>query len=186
MNYGLIQKAINYYADYGYLQIETPWIVSEEASNITKPSDGVNIYVSNTNLGYVHPNLVASGEQSFLQLILDKKLFPGRYQTTTPCFRVEEQYSHITLPYFMKTELIIYQLHNNLTCDLLTMVDICLEFFHSLNIKVYTKEMGKNQIDIIDSKWNIELGSYGIRSYKDIHWVYGTGLALPRTEEAMK
>jgi hypothetical protein len=27
---------------------------------------------------------------------------------------------------------------------------------------------------------NIELGSYGVRKYGQLHWVYGTGLAEPR------
>ena len=26
----------------------------------------------------------------------------------------------------------------------------------------------------------IEIGSYGYRSYKDFHWIYGTALAEPR------
>lgn len=31
---------------------------------------------------------------------------------------------------------------------------------------------------------NLELGSYGIGSYKDYKWVYGTGLAEPRLSQA--
>lgn len=32
---------------------------------------------------------------------------------------------------------------------------------------------------------NIEVGSYGIRQYKNLFWVYGTGLAEPRFSQAI-
>ena len=32
---------------------------------------------------------------------------------------------------------------------------------------------------------DIELGSYGIRKHKNVEWIYGTGVALPRLSIAM-
>jgi len=39
-------------------------------------------------------------------------------------------------------------------------------------------------IDIVTVNSNIELGSYGIGSYENYKWVYGTGLAEPRLSQA--
>ena len=80
--YSNINHSVYYYQLKRFEYVESPWIVDEEVSNITKPVDRENFYVGNKTL-------VASGEQSFLQMIKDKKINPGRYLTTTPCFRDE-------------------------------------------------------------------------------------------------
>ena len=33
---------------------------------------------------------------------------------------------------------------------------------------------------------NIELGSYGIRTYKNLKWIYATGIAEPRFSNTLK
>lgn len=39
----------------------------------------------------------------------------------------------------------------------------------------------------LDGELNgIEIGSYGYRSYRELHWIYGTGLAEPRFTLAQK
>ena len=186
MRYELTAFAQRFYASKGFDDIETPWIVSERASNITKPDFATNTYVSNTNVvGYGHETLVASGEQGFLQLILDKQLKHGFYQTTTPCFRTEMAYNELTRPYFMKTELIMY-LKDDFKYHFGHMIRIGLEFHRCIGMDVQLEEIGENQVDIIDSLGKVELGSYGIRTHDDFTWIYGTGLALPRAEVILK
>jgi hypothetical protein len=185
MNYEYIGTAQRFYRSKGFDNIEVPWIVSEEVSNITKPDFAQNLYVSNMNTRYGHATLVASGEQGFLQLIVDKKLKYGMYQTTTPCFRAEVAYNDITRPYFTKTELIMY-ICEDLEYHLEHMVRICSEFHRYMGLDINLEEMGENQVDIVDAIGGVELGSYGIRKHGDISWVYGTGLALPRAEVVLK
>lgn len=189
MNFGLIEHAKTFYEHKGFEDIEVPWIVSEEACNITKPPNGSNIYVNNINLYSGHKCLVASGEQGFLQLILDNKLKDGScYQTTTACFRNEREYNNLYNPYFMKTELIYVDLKQKQ--DMPYMLDhilrISQDFFRHIGVEAKLHRLGEFEYDIFDKHFNIELGSYGIRNYKDFRWVYGTGLALYRTEEVMR
>lgn len=190
MNYGLIEQAKSFYRNKGFEDIEVPWIVSEEACNITKPPNGNNIYVNNINVyNGNHKCLVASGEQGFLQLILDRKLDDAKcYQTTTACFRSEPKYNELYNPYFMKTELIYVDLLQKQ--DMPYMLDrtlrISQDFFRHIGVDIKLHRFGEFECDIIDKQFNIELGSYGIRQYKDFRWVYGTGLALFRTEEVMR
>jgi seryl-tRNA synthetase len=185
MRYELIAYAQRFYDSKGFTDKEVPWVVSERASNITKPDFANNTYVSNTNVGYGHAALVASGEQGFLQLILDKQLKYGFYQTTTPCFRTEMVYNQLTRPYFMKTELIMY-LKDDFKYHFEHMLRIGLEFHRSIGLEVELEEMGEDQVDIVDTHGGVELGSYGIRTHDDFTWAYGTGLALPRTEVVLK
>jgi len=57
INYLNIQKSIDFYELLGYVRIESPWTVSEDISNITKPPQAIN-YVLNHNKKV----LVGSGE----------------------------------------------------------------------------------------------------------------------------
>lgn len=190
INHNLLAYAIEFYGYKGFKEVEVPWIVTEEACDITCPKFAQNIYVSNmplVRLKYSHPCVVASGEQGFLQRILDGDIEDGMYQTTTACFRAESRYDEFYKPNFMKTELILID-HKDL--DLKYYMDhfirICSEFYKLIGIDVKLEEISENQIDIIDSIYGIELGSYGIRSHKDFRWVYGTGLALPRASAVIQ
>ena len=42
------------------------------------------------------------------------------------------------------------------------------------------KVLDSHTYDIVDLKNGIELGSYGIRQFKDYKWIFATGLAEPR------
>jgi hypothetical protein len=192
--YATISHSVDFYQLNGYKYVQSPWLVDEKYSNITKPDSKENFFVKNKVL-------VASGEQSFLELICQGQLSSGSYCTTTPCFRDEnEDATH--KKYFMKTELIYWEKLNvgvtgvssmclkdpeqiqRLIDKQTSMIKTCNKFFNLyLETETITNELIPgviNPIDIVSKKGLHELGSYGIREYNDIIWVYGTGVAEPR------
>lgn len=100
INYQIIQDSIDYYSKCGFERIESPWAVSAEVANITKPEGKTNFIINHNDKA-----LVASGEQSFLYLYLKGFLPKGCYQTVTPCFRYEN-FDILHTKYFIKNELI--------------------------------------------------------------------------------
>ena len=106
INYGLLQEASDYYESIGYPRVESPWLVTEAISNITKPMSATNYYVTKEYRGDYKKVFVASGEQSFLYLI-NKGFLPksGKYHTITPCMR-NDSFDDKHSKYFMKLELI--------------------------------------------------------------------------------
>jgi aspartyl-tRNA synthetase len=188
-NYQLLQDSITYYDTQGFTRIETPWIVSAASNMITRPREGTTLMVTPSKVdsrigkerdGVSWGALVASGEQSFLQLYMDETLPKGQFQTTTACFRDElVDYTHSR--WFMKNELIKTDIVSQ--AELEIMVEKAYCFFKSYveNIKI-TKE--PHGYDIIGN--GLELGSYGIRTSDVTDWIYGTGCAEPRLSKAIK
>lgn len=174
INWRRLMSAITYYTACGYKFIDLDWCVDPETSAITKPFYKKDFFVYDKAL-------VASGEQSFLQMIIDEKLAPGKYCGITPCFR-DEIPDELHSNYFMKVEL-IDTLHPN-KGGLDSMIS-CAKLFFKDFIKIKTIEIGDELYDI-ESYSGIELGSYGTRQYKNIKWVFGTGLAEPRLSIALK
>ena len=170
MDYNIINNSILYYQLKGFKYIDVPWLVYKEALvTIPKNLETFNIVRDK--------HVVGSAEQSFIQMMLDDKLPKGRYCTATPCFRDEVE-DDIHQTYFMKTELIDTLSVNKESLH--EIIQICLEFFIQYVKGATIIETGLQTFDIIDSKTNIELGSYGIRSYKGFSWIYATGVAVPR------
>lgn len=194
INYRNIADSIDFYKKRGYSYIETPWYVTKEVMDATKPS-----FVKEGDDYYIPKNdkyLVASAEQSFLYLIFKGQLLPGFYQSVTPCYRFEPINS-IHRKVFMKNELIYVaekddkeKLDGFLDWHLEMMIDAAKKFFEKvIEDKVTLKEIPQqNSIKNFDLMYNgIELGSYGIRKYKNYAlWVYGTGCAEPRLSLAAK
>ena len=179
INYGLIHKANLFYERAGYQRIESPWTVTKEISAITKPADRRDIEL-------VHENnkvFVASGEQSFLYLYAKSFLPRGQFCTTTPCGRFEN-YTAWNGKFFVKTELI--KTDSTTPEDLAKMIEtakaLFLQFFPADGLIV--KPTGELSYDI--EFRGIELGSYGIRTCDFLRWVYGTGLAEPRTSRTLE
>jgi elongation factor P--beta-lysine ligase len=82
IDYALLVKAKEYYANLGYEYIETPWIVDEMSAKSTCRHSS-DIFILDDG-----QHMVGSGEQSFIQLCRDRKLVPDKfYMTITPCFR---------------------------------------------------------------------------------------------------
>lgn len=176
LDFTLIGEAQTYYEQAGYQPIAVPWVIDEKYVAETKP-DGVEFY---STLGGV---LVASAEQSFIQMLDQGWDEPGSYQATTPCYR-DEDHDELHSPYFMKTELFD---NKNVTVERLhKMINTALNFFNSLQPGcAEVEDLGDGTFDIVSSNTKTELGSYGIRERKNFTWVYGTGIALPRFEQAV-
>jgi hypothetical protein len=179
INYKQITHAIIHYEKQGYEYIDVPWAVSKEAIDVTMPPQGGYFFLGNM----IDKSLVGSAEQSYIQMMLDGTIngTGKKYVTATPCFRAERNITEITKPYFFKVELINYNPGNPdralsfmVEWDVLTFYQ---KYFGYIRIQKVKTDEG---FDIIDTKLNIELGSYGIREYKGHKWLYGTGLAEPR------
>lgn len=197
IDYTVISEAVEYYQRNGYTYIDVPWFVGEEAINVTLPPEGSLLVIrdplrrSTRNDRYV----VASAEQSYIQMMLGKELKQGHYVTVTPCFRNERELSDSTRFGFMKVELISYFGKTNedwiqeegeekgrkiKTFDLLwEMVDQAKTFM-SRAARVTVLPTGENAYDILCAYSDLELGSYGVRTYRNHKWLYGTGVAEPR------
>lgn len=176
IDYNYFYKFKRHYKRLGFNYIETPWVVSNLALDITRPLNSQD-----------DSNFVASGEQSFLQLILDGKLPKGKWQTFTPCYRPYDSIDdglHYTQ--FYKLELIVTDFSVELENLIQSVIDKLKKYDLNCRI-VQTKDDIRSceskcsyDIEVETNQGFIEFGSYGIRKYKDIDWIYGTGLALPR------
>jgi len=175
INYKLLNDSVEYYESLGYQRIETPWMVSEYVDNITKPAD-VPPFV----IGLNGKHLVASGEQSFLELYLKNYLPIGAFITVTPCFRYEKR-DDLHCKHFMKSEVIITQDVNEES--LKNLVETAMDFFEQYfdHVQMAITDIG---YDIVVDEF--ELGSYGIRESDHLKWIYGTACAEPRLSTLIK
>lgn len=169
-----------YYEKLGYENIEVPWFVSREATNSTIPfgSHPLSVFTSPSGSVFSFGDLVGSGEQGFIQMLLDGKFSTGKYQTITPCFRDEPVVDLIHRRAFLKLELIDLTDNRSSGAMLKQAQD-----FHELYLDTAV-QVNWDGYDLT-TKDGLELGSYGIRWYKDFHWVYGTGFAEPRVSYAL-
>jgi seryl-tRNA synthetase len=83
INWKNISLAVDFYKNRGYSYIEVPWIVSKEAINVTLPKDHYSLYTK-------YGDLVGSAEQSFIQLLMYKMIFAGKYVAVSSCFRDDD------------------------------------------------------------------------------------------------
>lgn len=173
----ILNNSIEFYEKQGFKRIESPWLVTKSISNITKPSDRLDYIVNYNSKEKV---LVGSGEQSFLYLFLKNHIPNGRYQTITPCYRLEP-FDVTHTKYFMKNELIDTE---DVTYDnLLKIVDTAYKFMKSY---INDCEIIKTDEGFDINYKDIELGSYGIRSCSYLKWIYATGVAEPRFSNTIK
>lgn len=199
MNYASIGEAVRFYQDRGYVYFDdVPWRVGREAYYATKPLGAVDVEVAVPPQVHFSKEtfLVASGEQSFIQMMIHG-YFIKRAICVTPCFRWESRYDTLHSDHFMKAELI-----NAQDVDpghLVHMIHDACSFFEQsgLSVRVVpTPERGPDSYDIVEKGTRYELGSYGIRSVtienppgdrhgtQSFSWIYGTGCAEPRLEIA--
>lgn len=182
INYNLISLALDSYVRcYQYSLIDVPWTVSKEAIDVTLPPHLMSFVLNDDK------HLVGSAEQSFIQMMLNNDLKPGRYVTATPCFRDEIE-DELHQSYFFKVELIDCRL--GLTKRDVDDIKNCAHnvlsyLLHKSNF--YGELQSVTTSSGYDIELNgIEIGSYGLRKYKDLTWIYGTGLAEPRFSKAME
>lgn len=165
-----IASAIEYYKDCGYRYLDVPWFVSRESMDVTAPPDKRRC---SCFLG----ELVASGEQSFIELFRTGQIVKGKYQCMTPCFRDEDVVDDLHRNYFFKVELIDL----NPDDPDKSLESVLYDAFDFFGNRSYSKiEVVATEIGYDLNCRGIELGSYGIRSYGNFTWVYGTGIAEPR------
>ncbi len=176
INYRNLADSVDFYTKHGIEYIETPWTVSKEISGLTKPEEKKNDY----EILHNKKTLVASGEQSFLYLMLKGYLPKGIFQTIGPCFR-DDLFDLTHTKYFIKNELINTKEVN--TNKLHELMDLAFKFFidklsRSNVEKVKTTE--GYDINFVSQDKTIELGSYGIRRTEIGDYIYATGCAEPR------
>ncbi|MBV9125626.1 MAG: hypothetical protein JO112_19935 [Planctomycetes bacterium] len=189
MNYTNIAKAVEFYTERGYVYLDdAPWNVRYDAYTATKPEGAKDVFYSTKDGPTLHP--VASGEQSFIQMMLDGQSIK-RAICVTPCHRAEPRIDTLHRPYFMKAELI--NADNVDDGHLIHMVHEACSFFEQFfPVRVIrTSPAGEvpMSFDIVEKGTRFELGSYGIREVKiggrRLDWIYGTACAEPRLSTAI-
>ena len=190
IDYPLIARAIDFYGRKGFRYIEAPWMAHHKAVHSTLPKDKTPFYLSG-NYDIDGFALVGSAEQAFVQLMLDGKLPLGSHMAAGPCFR-DDEVDELHQKTFFKIELIIvmdyapsrdfaYRLASDDAFMFLTSEAIRLGGFKNRHAtEIVPTETGYD-INLND----IEIGSYGVRSFEGHHWIYGTGLAEPRFSMAL-
>ena len=131
INYKYIDSSIEHYASEGFIRIESPWTVNPEVAQITNFRGNEDPILKGRN-----KCLVASGEQSFLYLMVKGFLPKGSYQTVTPCFRFNDNFTPDHSKYFIKNELIITESKD--INDFFKVINSAFVFFTNsgLNIRV--------------------------------------------------
>lgn len=173
INWALIPVVINEYLKLGYKYVEVPWLVDRESTFVTLPKERIPFKIEGSER-----YLPGSAEQSFLHLALRDKITSGRYVAATPCFRDDEE-SHLHQKHFFKIELIDLGLNYNVSAkNYNSMMNDARNVLSQFTKKSIVIQPTDDGCDLTLS--GIEIGSYGKRSYKNLNWVYGTGLAEPR------
>ena len=182
MNVQLIRDAIQWWSLW-FEAKKVPALVDPDVMDHTCPPG-----VHDCRMYGKYPDtVVASAEQSFLQLEKEGKLKPGRWMALTPCYRDEAILDEIHLPVFLKLELMKLSDDSNFytRTDALWIAGKMQKFlkeFYALPTEVIETEEG---FDVMYE--DLELGSYGVRkTLKGKSYVYGTGLAEPRTSIALE
>jgi len=171
--------AIAHYEKHGFQYLESPWAVSFPVVRITAPNDEC-VFGFSSGLA-----LVGSGEQSLLALIESGTIVePGKYQTTTPCFRNEKE-DKLHRKYFLKNELMAFR-PSDPEAELGSILNLCVDYLSGsasgAKVEIVRSERpGEYDINVN----GIEVGSYGIKTHRDYAWVYGTGIAEPRMSLAL-
>ncbi len=192
MNYENIANAVKFYQERGYVYLDdAPWLVDDRAYYATKPKGAVDLTLNAENILLRDRYPVASGEQSFIQMILDGQPIK-RAICVTPCWRYEPKVDMLHRKYFMKAELINAQDVDE--GHLIHMIHDASTFFEQyFPVRVVKTDDG---YDIVEKGSRFELGSYGIRELAvpgvgpgvtRIHrWIYGTACAEPRLSTALQ
>ncbi len=179
IDFSRISSALEIYKFWDYKEIDVPWIVQPEITNLTIP-------LTCKAYSTIGGDLVGSGEQSFMQMMKDGNLHEGKYSCCTPCFRDEKILNKFTKNYFLKVELIHFGT-NIREIDALEMAGKALRYMsHYMPCAIIQQKEGDNLWDIIAIHNGIELGSYGVRQRNGFTWAYGTGLAEPRFSACFK
>lgn len=176
IDYGKIDRSVEFYEKEGFKRIEAPWWVPEQIMMLTAPKDHMGpdfLYKLEKN----KKCLVASAEQSFLYMANQGLLAPGKYQAVSPCFRDEVQ-GPGRRKFFIKNELIATDKVEK--TDLLDIIGLSMSFLAQEVPDKNLLETVKTEEGYDINYDGIEVGSYGIRENPILKWIYATGVAEPR------
>lgn len=142
--------------------------------------------IDNRLVGAGKDTVVASAEQSFLQLDKDGGLEAGDWMAMTPCYRSEPVFDEVHLPVFLKLELMRLKDLPNIFArdDAMDLAQKMQKFF----LEFYG--MPTSLLETEDG-WDVmyedlELGSFGVRrTMTGRSYICGTGLAEPRASIAL-
>lgn len=187
----LLNQALQALCRLDYVFVDLPWIVDKEHSDATRPS-------TSRDFETPYGSLVASGEQSFLQLYFESRLTPRGmrpgYVGWTPCFRDEPQLDVLHRPAFVKVEWFAPRVPLNygktLQARIYEQIGVfrdlatyCGMSYHDATENLELASTGEDAWDI--QFGGVEIGSYGFRTFNGLNYLYGTGLALPRFTQAI-
>ncbi len=187
IEFELLNNASQYFENKGFKYLDVPWVVSQEALKITCPDSS-----EPESSGFV-----ASGEQSFLELALQKKLRQGKFHCITPCCRFQDKIDKWHYHQFYKLELIEYFGEIKPAHDISEMmkcvscfIEVFKRYTDEISLEIVEDEVRKGceSLSSMDITVNgIEYGSYGIRHNENVgYWMYGTGVALPRFQQILE
>jgi len=179
IDWSKIFNAYRYYEYCGFKNLNVDWTVPSEYVDVTKDSSIKGFFVDGLEL-------IGSAEQAFIKMIDNQELEGDtRYMALSPCFRDEQILDKLHRQYFMKLELIVLFESHFSQLALHDIIDICVKFFKQY-LHVDVIQTGEFQYDIVELKTGIELGSYGIRKWKNHTWIYATGIAEPRLSSVIE
>lgn len=170
----------------GYQAVSLPWITALAYTEATRPAGGTE--QPPLGPGY----LVASGEQSFLQLADRGQLPPAKgYVGWSPCVRQEAGFDATHHLYFLKVELFVPAAGPEALLAVKEMLLGSVDFNAKELLASGHGLEGLEVCDVAPNQWDIqlagiELGSYGLRQHFGIDYVYGTGCAEPRFTQALQ
>lgn len=174
----LITDAAFWWSSRGFRETAVPAMVCKEVMDHTSPPGAIDLRLE----GFDRDCVVASAEQSFLQLELDGELSYGDWMALTPCYRYETNHDEIHLPVFLKLELFSLPEEKDekemQTAALRLATKFQDMFFDIRGIPTEIKETTEGW----DAYYRgIELGSFGVRrTLRNQLYLYGTGIAEPR------
>lgn len=189
---------MGFYAALGYTRIEVPWMVPYRSSAATLDDERRSFKCTST--GSMNPYsagdsayLIGSAEQGVIERIYSNRLQPGRYVSCSPCFRNEPvKYDALHPPQFMKVELnILSSIFGDRDFEIGTPEETIEEIMHHARSFMQSISPCSVEIDYLEEVTDltingIEVGSYGMRLISGTQMLfYGTGLALPRFEQAI-
>lgn len=182
-----LARCLRYWEQQGYQFVPLPWLAPARYTDATRPLD-----VPSPDIPTPHGNLVASGEQSFLMLMDTGQLPPGaHFIGWTPCFRQEPTFDARHHFYFLKAELLVRAASpEQARAQLPQLVAgahrwMQQEMRRAGVLELLTLEtVSPDQTDIVLGQ--LELGSYGVRTFGGQAYLYGTACAEPRFSQALE
>jgi hypothetical protein len=161
-----------------YRYLEVPWAVPISVVATTIPPEARPLCLADSD-----SVLIGSAEQGIIDLVWNSGFCPRqgeKYFAVSPCFRGEHPVTPgITQLTFMKVEL--FSLSGPGVVE--TLVNDAEEFMTGEGA-VLSRVETPDGMDLYCG--GLEVGSYGARSVRGLHWSYGTGLAEPRFNTSLR